>query len=266
MIPFPNINPVLIEIGPLAIRWYGLAYIAGILLGVKLVTKDLLRLGLSKDQVYTFMTWIILGIFFGGRLGYVLFYDLGYYTQSPAAILAVWQGGMSYHGAALGCVFGLYIYSRRIKVPFLALLDLLGFASTIGVFFGRIANFINAELYGRITTVPWGIIFPTGGDSPRHPSQLYEAFGEGVFLFILLAFIRKKHPNAAPGLLFSYYLLLYGSIRFCIEFFREPDRQLGYIGGLFTLGQWLCMTMVITGLGLYIGVRQKNIRKKKSTP
>lgn len=253
---FPDISPVLFQLGPIAIRWYGIAYIAGILLGFRLVGRDLVRLGLSRDSIYSLMTWLIAGIFFGGRLGYVLFYDWVYYRQYPSQILAVWHGGMSYHGAAIGCVLALYLYGRRAQVSFLSLLDLLGFASTIGVCFGRIANFINAELYGRITTMPWGIVFPGGGALPRHPSQLYEGFGEGLLLFLILWWLRKRNiATSQPGIVFACYLLLYGTTRFIIEFFREPDAQLGYIGGLFTLGQLLCMAMVLLGAALYAHLR-----------
>lgn len=264
---FPDISPVLIQIGPVAIRWYGLAYIAGILLGFRLVRQDLLRLGLNQDGMYTLMTWIMVGIFLGGRMGYVLFYDMLYYTQNPSQILAIWQGGMSYHGAALGCVVAMYLFSKRQSLPYLSLLDALGFASTIGIFFGRIANFINAELYGRVTTVPWGVVFPTGGPFPRHPSQLYEAFGEGLFVFLVLWGIQKYRQKLArplpPGMLFAYYLLLYGSVRFVIEFFREPDVQLGYIGGMFTMGQLFCMAMVLLGAGVFSYARAFSARDPK---
>jgi phosphatidylglycerol---prolipoprotein diacylglyceryl transferase len=252
---FPDISPVLIQIGPIAIRWYGLAYIAGILIGFRLVSKDLFRLGLNSDDRYNLMTWLIFGIFLGGRMGYVFFYDMFYYAQNPAQILAVWHGGMSYHGAAIGCMVALYLFGKRRRVSYLSLLDLLGFASTIGIFFGRLANFINAELYGRVTTMPWGVVFPSGGPLPRHPSQLYEAFGEGLFIFVVLWAIQKYREKLnrplKPGMLFSYYLLLYGSVRFVIEFFREPDSQIGYVLGMFTVGQLLCLSMVLLGAGVF---------------
>lgn len=261
---FPDISPVLIQIGPIAIRWYGMAYIAGILLGFRLVGNALFMLGLNKDKVYTMMTWLIVGIFLGGRMGYVLFYDLLYYTQNPAQILAIWQGGMSYHGAALGCMGALYLFAKQTRVSYLSLLDLLGFASTIGIFFGRIANFINAELYGRVTSVPWGVVFPTGGPFPRHPSQLYEACGEGLFIFLMLWGIQRYRGYLGrplkPGVLFSYYLLLYGSVRFIIEFFREPDSQLGYLFGMFTMGQLFCIAMVLLGAGIFSYVRSMSLR------
>jgi len=261
---FPDISPVLIQIGPIAIRWYGLAYIAGILLGFRLVGKSLLSLGLNKDGIYNLMSWLIIGIFLGGRMGYVLFYDMLYYAQNPSQILAVWHGGMSYHGAALGCMLALYIFAKRTRINYLSLLDLLGFASTIGIFFGRIANFINAELYGRVTTMAWGIVFPSGGPLPRHPSQLYEAFGEGLFIFAVLwgiqAYREKSKKPLRPGVLFAYYLLLYGSVRFVIEFFREPDSQLGYLFGMFTLGQFLCIAMVLLGAGIFSYARSLSVR------
>jgi len=264
---FPDISPVLIQIGPIAIRWYGLAYIAGILLGFRLVGKSLLRLGLNKDGIYNLMSWLIIGIFLGGRMGYVLFYDMFYYAQNPSQILAVWHGGMSYHGAALGCMLALYIFAKRTKVNYLSLLDLLGFASTIGIFFGRMANFINAELYGRVTTMPWGVVFPSGGPFPRHPSQLYEAFGEGLLIFVILwgiqAYRTKLKKPLRPGVLFAYYLLLYGSVRFVIEFFREPDSQLGYLFGMFTLGQFLCIAMVLLGAGIFAYARSLSVRDPK---
>jgi len=246
MLAYPNIDPVFIHLGPLQIRWYGVAYVLGVVLGMRLAYPSLRRLGLSRDAIWDFPTYLILGIVLGGRLGYVCLYDLPYFIEHPAQIIAIWQGGMSYHGAALGTVAATGLFARRHRISMWSILDLLAWGSTIGIGFGRMANFINGELFGRITAVPWGIVFPEGGPLPRHPSQLYEAFGEGVVLFIILSLLRR-YGKLKDGQLFGGYLMGYGAIRFCIEFFREPDSQVGYLFGALTMGQLLCITMVLGG-------------------
>ena len=246
MLAYPNIDPVFIHLGPLQIRWYGLAYVFGVVLGMKLAYPSLRRLGLDRDSIWDFPTYLIIGIVLGGRLGYVFLYDLSYFMGHLSKVFAIWEGGMSYHGAALGTVISTYFFAQRHRVSLWPILDLLAWGSTIGLALGRVANFINGELFGRITTMPWGMIFAEGGPLPRHPSQLYEAFGEGLVLFITLGLLRR-HGQLKDGQLFGCYLMGYGAIRFCVEFFREPDYQIGTFFGLLTLGQLLCITMFLSG-------------------
>ncbi len=246
MLAYPYIDPVAFSVGPLAVRWYGIAYILGFYLGAKVAFPQLIRLGMSKSEVWDYVTFLMLAILIGGRLGYVLIYDPGYYVSNPLQVVAIWQGGMSYHGAAFGTVFATAWVARAKKLPVWGLLDALGWASTIGLGLGRIANFINGELVGRVTGVPWGKVFPNQGPFPRHPSQLYEAFGEGLVLWIILA-LANRNGRFQKGQLFAIYLMGYGAIRFGIEFFREPDSQVGYWFGALTTGQVLCTAMVVGG-------------------
>lgn len=248
MIHYPTIDPVLLSIGPLQIRWYGLAYIAGIFIAMRYLKTTFIRqFSFSKDQQSTLMIVLLLGIMVGGRLGYILFYDLTYYIQHPGQWIAVWQGGMSYHGGGIGAVVAMIYLSKKFSVPFLSLLDILGIGSTFGLFFGRIANFINGELYGRVTDVPWAMVFPGSDGLPRHPSQLYEALFEGVLLFLILHYVKNRFA-LKPGQLFGVYLLGYGVFRFCIEFFRQPDAHLGTVWGVLSMGQILCMVMMMGGV------------------
>jgi len=258
MIRYPEINPYIFKLGSLEVRWYGLAYILGILLGFKLIAKYLKsNLGFTKDEVYDFITYIIIGVMIGGRVGYIIFYDIFYYLNNLPEIIAFWHGGMSYHGGALGVVFSTAIYCKRHKKNFLGVMDLIGVGSTIGIGLGRITNFINAELVGRVTNVPWAMIFPQDRVA-RHPSQLYEAFFEGLVLFVVLylimRFIKLKH-----GGLFALYLIFYGLFRFFLEFFREPDIQLGYIVSFLTAGQILCLVMVVHGVLIYYYSQKKTV-------
>lgn len=261
MLSYPHIDPVAIHIGPIAVRWYGLMYVLGILGGFSLVhTRLKLQFKLNSDQISSLALAICLGIIIGGRLGYIVLYDFAYYMARPAELLAYWHGGMSYHGGALGCVAGLIWFARQHRAPLLPLLDLLGLASTIGIFFGRIGNFINGELWGRITGVPWAMIFPGAGNLPRHPSQLYEAGLEGVVLFILLVVLWKRF-SLKPGQLFAVYLMGYGTFRFGLEFCREPDSQIGLFFQWMSLGQVLCALMILAGL---VGFRLAGKRAAES--
>ncbi|MEK7298620.1 MAG: prolipoprotein diacylglyceryl transferase [Candidatus Margulisiibacteriota bacterium] len=247
---FPDLNPIAFSTGPFQVRWYGLMYLFGIGGAILLLKRPLKRrLGLTGDQIMTLVTVLLVGIILGGRLGYILFYDLAYYLGHPLEIWAYWRGGMSYHGGALGCVLALLWFSRSHRVPLLPLLDYLAMGSTLGLALGRIGNFINGELYGRITRVSWGMVFPTGGPLPRHPSQLYEAVLEGPILFLCL-WMAHRWGRLKDGQVFALYLVLYGTFRFFLEFFREPDLQLGYFWGVATMGQLLCMAMIVVGLGL----------------
>lgn len=250
-IAFPSFDPVLVTIGPLAIRWYALAYLAGFLLGVwycMTLAKQNAK-GPSPQQYNDFMTWAILGTILGGRIGYVLFYQLPFYVEHPLEALQVWHGGMSFHGGMIGVIFAATLFARREKLRFFAFSDLLACATPIGLGLGRLANFVNGELFGRTTDAPWAFVFPRGGDLPRHPSQLYEASLEGVVLFILLYLLaRNRWVRAHDGILSGVFLAGYGTFRFCVEFFREPDPQLGFLFAGATMGQLLCLPMIAFGL------------------
>ena len=255
-IPFPAIDPVAVHIGPLAIRWYALAYIAGLLLAL-IYAKWILRQErffapgkpfMPPQAMDDFLLWAMLGVVVGGRLGYVLFYAPQFYLHNPAAIFAVWRGGMSFHGGFLGVLLATWAFARRRGIPFLRLLDITAAAAPIGLFLGRIANFINAELWGRTTDVPWAMVFPGAGPLPRHPSQLYEAALEGVVLFIVLHLMVRRGALARPGLLAGVFTAGYGAARFAVEFFREPDRHLGYLAGSWlTMGMLLSLPLVALG-------------------
>jgi len=248
MITYPHIDPVAFSVGPLAVRWYGLAYLAGITCGYFFLQRDLFeRYKWSRDTVLDLFSWLVFGVMLGGRLGYVLIYDFVYFSHHPTHVFAVWEGGMSYHGGALGAMVAFSLFARKMKVPVLELLGFLGIGRCFGLFFGRVANFINGELCGRVTEAPIGMVFPEGGPFPRHPSQLYEAFFEGIVLFLVLFFLRKR-LRLKPGQLFGAYLIGYGIFRFGIEFFREPDAQLGTVAGFLSMGQLLCMAMMLLGV------------------
>jgi phosphatidylglycerol:prolipoprotein diacylglycerol transferase len=264
-IAFPNIDPVALAIGPipyldmtLAIRWYSLAYIAGIVLGWWYVAREHARKpipNLSKNALDDIMTWAVIGVVGGGRLGYVLFYKPGYYLENPGQILHLWEGGMSFHGGLLGVIIAFILFARKHKVRFFQLIDIIACATPIGLFFGRLANFINGELYGRVTDAPLGMIFPNGGDLPRHPSQLYEAALEGVVLFCILYYmLRYTSARDKPGMLGGTFIAGYAVARMIVEFFREPDDFLGYLFGFVTMGQLLCLPML--GYGLYLIFRK----------
>lgn len=257
-IPFPGFDPVLVEIGPLAIRWYALAYIAGLLLGWLLLKRIVQRPGwtLTAEQIDDLLFYATLGIILGGRLGFVFFYHPGYYLSNPLQILAVWQGGMSFHGGLIGIIVACWLFARRHGIGFLEIADAVAVVAPIGLFFGRIANFINAELWGRVTTMPWGVIFPGAGPEPRHPSQLYEAFLEGLVLFVVLQIMaRGARDPATAGKLGGVFLAGYGLARFTVEFFREPDAHLGYLLGFLTMGQLLSLPMIAAGLLLILYAR-----------
>ncbi len=254
-LPFPAIDPVLVQIGPFAIRWYALAYIAGILIGWRFVRSRAAQRPDGPDAVAIddFVVWATLGVVIGGRLGYVLFYQPGYYFANPLAILQVWKGGMSFHGGALGVIAALILFARQRGIRLLVLSDLVAGAVPIGLFFGRVANFINGELWGRPTDVPWAMVFPRAGPEPRHPSQLYEATLEGALLFVILwALARLPVARAREGFLTGAFLVGYGVFRSIAELFREPDAYLGFFAGGVTMGQILSAPMVLFGLWLML--------------
>lgn len=259
---FPVIDPVAVAIGPFAVRWYALAYIAGLVIGWRWAMSIAKRPGseITPEQVDGFLLWATLGVVLGGRLGYVLFYNFGYYLQHPVEIFAVWQGGMSFHGGMLGVIVAMLAYCRLSKIPFLAFTDVIACITPIGLFFGRIANFINGELWGRVAPdFAWAMAFPTGGPLPRHPSQLYQAFMEGVLLFLLINLVRwnSRVMDRAPGTLSGVFLIGYGMARIVGELFREPDAQIGYLIGGTTMGQWLSLPMVLFGIGVVWWARRQ---------
>lgn len=257
LIQFPAFNPVAIAIGPLAIRWYALAYIGGIVIGW-MYARSIIRNGrlwggnapMTLLDFDDFILWVTLGIILGGRTGYVLFYNLDYFLAHPLDIFEVWNGGMSFHGGFLGCVTAVLLFGYNRKIPVLSLGDVTCAVGPIGLFLGRIANFINGELWGRAAdpSLPWAMIFPTGGPVPRHPSQLYEAGMEGIVLFIILAVMVRRGALQRPGLIVGTFATCYGLARITGEFFREPDPQLGFLWGGLTMGMILSVPMIIIGL------------------
>ena len=257
-IPYPSIDPVALKIGPLAIRWYGLAYITGLVIGwrytVWLAGQKRFNPPGSRPtakDLDDFLFWAMAGVLIGGRLGIVLFYKPSDYFSDPISILRIWEGGMSFHGGLLGVIAALILFARRFRIPFFDLSDLVACAAPIGLFFGRIANFVNDELWGRPTDVPWAMIFPNAGPEPRHPSQLYEAGTEGILLFALLALLAQ-HPaiRNRKGLLTGIFLVGYAIARSTCELFREPDSYLGFIVGPISMGQVLSFPMLLGGVGI----------------
>ena len=259
MISYPNIDPVALQVGPLAIRWYGLAYLAGFFTGYRVLLRIIKggRLDLDRNQAGDLLTWLVVGMILGGRLGYVLFYDPLYFAAHPLKIPAVWEGGMSFHGGLVGVTVAGWAFARRRGLPLLSLGDALALAVPPGLFFGRLANFVNGELYGRPTSVPWAMVFPGAGPAPRHPSQLYEAGLEGLVLWALVAWAWKVSKDRA-GVPTGVFLLGYGLVRILVEFVRQPDAQLGAVLGPFTMGQLLSAVMV--GLGAFLFIRTRTTR------
>lgn len=247
---FPEIDPVLIQIGPIAIRWYALAYIAGLFIGWRYCVRLGERYSPAKFAPAFFddlLLWATLGVVLGGRIGYVLFYKPIYFLTDPIQILKVWEGGMSFHGGMLGVALAIVLFSRHRKLKILAVGDVVAAAAPIGLFFGRLANFINGELFGRATDVPWGMVFPHGGPEPRHPSQLYEALLEGLVLFVLLYVLVRFGAMRHRGSIFGTFLVGYGISRFLVEFVREPDAHLGVLFQFVTMGQLLSLPMILFG-------------------
>ena len=259
VLAYPNIDPVFLQIGPIALHWYGLAYVAGILCGwlygrYLVANTRLWPNGVSpitKLQIDDMILYLVLGIVLGGRLGYVLFYNPLQYLADPLTVFSVWDGGMAFHGGLVGVTLALVLLCRQYKVPFYSLIDVVAASVPFGLFFGRLANFINSELWGSPSNVPWAMVFPTGGPEPRHPSQLYEAALEGVVLFLILlvathAFKTLGRPRLTAGI----FILCYGIFRSIVEaFWRIPDEQLGYLyGGWLTMGMLLSLPMILVGL------------------
>ncbi len=253
MLEFPQINPIALSLGPVNVHWYGLMYVIAFIVGWMLLRYRASRSGSdwTHVEVNDIVSWVMLGAILGGRVGYVLFYDLAYYMQHPIEILYVWNGGMSFHGGLIGVLIVLFAWGIVYKRRFLETLDFIAPAIAPGLFFGRIGNFINAELWGKTTDVSWGMIFPNAGILPRHPTQLYEAGLEGIALFLIVwIFSAKERPEGAVSGLFA---LLYGTFRIFNEFFREPDAHLGYLyGDWFTMGMLLSLPLIIVGILLIV--------------
>lgn len=251
-LPFPNIDPNAFSIGPLHVKWYALAYVAGILGGahyIKVLLSKKITPSLSYKDFDAFVGWAIFAIIIGGRLGFVLFYEPQFYIEHPEKIIKTWEGGMSFHGAVIALVMTAFFYAKKRRFSPLSFFDYIAMAAPIGLFLGRIANFINGELYGTITALPWGICFPGGGYLPRHPSQLYEAIIEGIFLFFLLYYQGCHHKKLRlKGYAWGLFLAVYGAGRFIVEFVRDPLQSGGYILSTINLAQILCIPMILLGL------------------
>jgi phosphatidylglycerol---prolipoprotein diacylglyceryl transferase len=258
VIPYPMISPVLVEVGPFALRWYALAYVAGLVLGWWMARRLVAETGLWGDRsrptptdIDDVIVYVALGVVLGGRIAYVLFYNREFYAANPLEAFTIWRGGMSFHGGLIGSMIAMALLARRRGIPVITFYDTMAPVAPIGLFLGRLANFVNGELWGRATDLPWAMVFPTGGPQPRHPSQLYEAGLEGIALFLLLAVTVRLGGLKRPGLTSGVFGLGYGVARIAVEFVREPDAQLGYLyGGWLTMGMLLSLPLVVAGLSL----------------
>ncbi|MDY0088159.1 MAG: prolipoprotein diacylglyceryl transferase [Coriobacteriia bacterium] len=252
---YPVIDPVLFALGPFAVRWYGLAYVAGFVIAILLVSRLNTRwnVGLSEDDVFNMFIYGVLGLIIGARVGYMLFYGTQQLLSDPLSLFRMTQGGMSFHGGLAGILIAGWLLSRRIGIPMLRIADLVAVGAPAGLFFGRIANFINGELWGKTTDLPWGMVFPGAGPLPRHPSQLYEAVLEGiVLLVVMLLLAQRKRPD---GEMLGWLLTLYGIFRFAVEFVREPDAHLGALLGPLSMGQLLTVPVLVVGVLLLVRTR-----------
>jgi len=264
VIPFPAIDPILISIGPFEVRWYALAYIVGIIGGWfyarAIISSQKLWGGpapLTVTDFDDFVLWITLGIILGGRIGYVLFYNLAHFAANPLEIVQLWNGGMSFHGGVTGCIVAIVLFALRRGIPMLSLGDVTAAVAPIGLFLGRLANFINGELWGRPSDVPWAMVFPHGGPIPRHPSQLYEAALEGVVLFIVVGLLVRSGALKRPGIVTGVFAIGYGLARITCELFREPDAQLGFLWGGLTMGMLLCIPLILAGIATLVVAYQR---------
>ena len=270
--PFPDISPIAIQLGPIAVRWYALAYLAGVFAGAWYATTLLRRKDLWANDhppfepaaIWDFAFWAVIGIVLGGRIGYVLFYNLPYYSAHPNEIIALWDGGMSFHGGLVGIIAAMWLFTRSKGGRLLHGLGVLDAIGSIGLFLGRLANFVNGELYGAPTSLPWAVIFPTDPEAlPRHPSQLYEAGLEGLLLFaVLWFFFWRTKARYEPGKLVGIFLLGYGCFRFFVEYFREPDQQFDgtFFANIIHMGQVLCLPMIIGGIYLIVTAKGRRQR------
>ena len=253
---YQSIDPVLFSLGPITVRWYGLAYVAGFICAALIIWRLAKRwkIRVDTDALLNIMLCVIIGIILGARLGYVLFYSNGYFFEHPEYFFAFSQGGMSFHGGLIGALLSGIVAARITKIPYLTLADMGCVAAPVGLFFGRVANFINGELWGAPTDLPWGVVFGgTAGEISRHPSQLYEALLEGVVIFVLLFALSRKRPPRPRGTFLGLFLIMYGCFRILVEFVREPDSQLGYLWGEWlTMGQLLSLPLVLIGIGILL--------------
>lgn len=266
MLKFPEIDPYIISFGELGVTWYSLSYVMGILLGWYYASKIIswYDLGISYKNLEDFIVWVIIGVIIGGRLGYVLFYDPIKYYHNPIEILQTYKGGMSFHGGIIGFVLATYLFTKKYNIDFFRFTDICAIVVPIGIMLGRVANFINGELYGRITSMPWGVVFPYSDGNARHPSQIYESLTEGVLLLLILSYLAiKRNYIKHKGIISSLFLMLYAIFRFIIEFFREPDAKVGYIFKLITLGQILCVMMFLCGIIIFLMLGKSNHHYEK---
>lgn len=258
---FPNIDPIALQLGPIAIHWYALAYVVGIIIGyyyVSWIDAKQPKKFFSEKAKDDLIFYAVLGVLLGGRIGYILFYNFEFFLAHPLDALKIWQGGMSFHGGMLGVFMAYWLFARKYQLSWLHIMDYLATAAPIGLFFGRLANFVNGELYGRVTESSWGMVFPRGGPLPRHPSQLYEAGLEGIVLFIVLFIVAVPLRGLRyVGLVGGTFVMGYGLARFTVEFFREPDEQLGFLAFGATMGQLLCLPMIALGLYLVLTAKKR---------
>ena len=262
---YPEVSPIMFQIGPLAIRWYSMAYLIGILLGWWIISKRVKKynINMSSSDIEDLIFYYTLGVILGGRLGYVLFYGDGRFLSNPLEIFAIWNGGMSFHGGIFGVIAALYMFARKCKKSFLEITDIVSPLVPLGIFFGRIANFMNDELWGRVTDVAWAVRFPRGGFLPRHPSQIYEALTEGLCLFIILNFMwRIEWCRKHTGFISASFLLGYALMRSLMEQFREPDSQIGFLFGGITMGQMLSFPLIVIGSYIIANIFRKKISKQ----
>jgi len=246
-----NFDPVAFQIFSFEIRWYSLAYILGILIGWILCRKIFIKNSEINKKFDDFITYLVIGIIIGGRLGYIIFYNFNYYINNILDIFKIWEGGMSFHGGLIGTIGASIIFAKKNDENSFLYMDLISLVAPIGIFFGRLANFINSELYGKVTEVPWAVTFVQIDNLSRHPSQLYEAILEGIILFLILLYFRKKNFLEKPGLISSLFIIFYSIFRFFIEFFRVPDEQLGYIIFNLSIGQIISVIFVLFGIILF---------------
>jgi len=255
IIVHPLIDPVIVSLGFIQIRWYGLAYVLGFIIGLYLIKSINRKYSqpLKNKIIDDFFVWSILGVILGGRLGYIIFYETNSIINNPVSIFFIWKGGMSFHGGLFGIIITIFLFTKKNNINFFQLSDLVSLVAPIGLFFGRLANFINVELYGRVTDFPFAIIYPSVDMLPRHPSQLYEALFEGIILFTILLFIFVKiFSQNKYGNITAFFLFFYGIFRFVIEFLREPDSHIGLLFDIFTMGQILSIPVIFTGIVIYI--------------
>ncbi len=262
---YQSLDPVALDLGFFVIRWYSLAYLAGFVCAGIIMYRRSKRwsLSLSSDDIIMVICALAFGVILGGRLFYVLFYAPTYYLQNPLHVFMLSEGGMSFHGGLCGAILAGFLICRYLNFPFLRMADLVVCGAPLGLFFGRLANFVNGELWGKATDLPWAVSFISGGGIPRHPSQLYEAFLEGLLIFVVLAILSRKNPPYKKGFYLGVFLLLYGVFRFLVEFVRVPDEQLGYLFAFITMGQILSLPLIVAGLILLLYTSTKSSKKKR---